>query len=193
MAAGAWGTTRTILIALGFTLGMVLVNPISKPAFQQPLMQVALLAMIEGYAPSYGGYSDIIGGVGSGSGSPATTTRTWGHDSVGAVAPAADWSNSLRWLASVMEVEFAELRAAITRTAAEQTVRRGGDVLQHERVVLCDISGNRRDRLGVRHGGLRYGLVRRVKECRRIRSGRVEMNAKPVPENARLENRANHQ
>jgi len=39
-------------------------------------------------------------------------------------APAADWSNSLRWLASVMEVEFAELRAA--RIALERECARSG-------------------------------------------------------------------
>ncbi len=46
VAAGAWGTARTILLALSFTLGAVLVNPVSKPAFQTPLMQGVLLAAL---------------------------------------------------------------------------------------------------------------------------------------------------
>jgi len=63
VAAGAWGTTRTILIALGFTLGMVLVNPISKPAFQQILMQIALLAMMFWGGLGYWQIKDAINSV----------------------------------------------------------------------------------------------------------------------------------
>lgn len=63
VAAGAWGTTRTILIALGLTLGMVLVNPISKPVFQQPLMQVALLGMIIWGGLGYWQIKDAINSV----------------------------------------------------------------------------------------------------------------------------------
>lgn len=44
VAAGAWGTIRTIILALGVTLGSVLVNPVSKPAFTTPVMQIAILA-----------------------------------------------------------------------------------------------------------------------------------------------------
>jgi len=54
-------------------------------------IRVAAQGMIEGYAPSYGSYSDLIGGVGAKSGTPPTTTRTWGHDSVGVTAPATNW------------------------------------------------------------------------------------------------------
>ena len=46
VATGAWGTTRTILLALGFTLTMVMVNPASKPFFSTPLMQLALLGVM---------------------------------------------------------------------------------------------------------------------------------------------------
>jgi Flp pilus assembly protein TadB len=63
VAAGAWGTTRTILIALGLTLGMVLVNPISKPVFQQPLMQIALLGMIIWGGLGYWQIKDAINSV----------------------------------------------------------------------------------------------------------------------------------
>jgi Peptidase_C39 like family/Family of unknown function (DUF5719) len=54
-------------------------------------IRVAAQGMIEGYAPSYGDYSDIIGGVGAKAGTPPTTTRTWGHDSIGATATATSW------------------------------------------------------------------------------------------------------
>lgn len=46
LAAGAWGTARTILIALGVTLGTVMANPISKPAFQLPLIQAMLVGAV---------------------------------------------------------------------------------------------------------------------------------------------------
>ena len=51
VAAGAWGTSRTFLLALGVTLVSVLLNPVSKPAFSTPFIQVAL-----GMAIIWGGF-----------------------------------------------------------------------------------------------------------------------------------------
>lgn len=46
VALGAWGTARTILIALSITLGTVMLNPISKPAFQMPAIQLLLIGAV---------------------------------------------------------------------------------------------------------------------------------------------------
>jgi len=63
VAAGAWGTARTILLALSFTLGTVLVNPISKPAFQTPLMQGVMLAALIWAGFGYWNIKDAIAAV----------------------------------------------------------------------------------------------------------------------------------
>jgi hypothetical protein len=63
VAAGAWGTARTILLALGFTLGSVLVNPISKPAFQMPALQFGLLAAVAWAGLGYWHIRDMIATV----------------------------------------------------------------------------------------------------------------------------------
>jgi len=63
VAAGAWGTTRTILLALGFTLGAVLVNPVSKPAFQTPLLQLGLLLVVVWGGFGYWQIRDAIASV----------------------------------------------------------------------------------------------------------------------------------
>lgn len=63
VAAGAWGTARTILLALGFTLGTVLVNPVSKPAFQTPLMQGVMLAALVWAGFGYWNIKDAIADV----------------------------------------------------------------------------------------------------------------------------------
>ncbi|HNT25579.1 MAG TPA: hypothetical protein PKM21_14500 [Anaerolineales bacterium] len=46
VAAGAWGTSRTILMALGVTLLAVLLNPVSRPSFSTPLIQAALAVAV---------------------------------------------------------------------------------------------------------------------------------------------------
>ena len=46
---------------------------------------------VSGSSYSYSSYSDWIGGVGIGPGEPPTTTRTWGHDSVGVPAGSTSW------------------------------------------------------------------------------------------------------
>ncbi len=63
VAAGAWGTARTILLALSFTLGAVLVNPISKTAFQTPLMQGVMLAAFVWAGFGYWNIKDAINEV----------------------------------------------------------------------------------------------------------------------------------
>ena len=63
VAAGAWGTARTILLALSFTLGAVLVNPVSKPAFQTPLMQGVMLAALVWAGFGYWNIKDAIAEV----------------------------------------------------------------------------------------------------------------------------------
>jgi Flp pilus assembly protein TadB len=63
VASGAWGTTRTILLALGFTLGAVLVNPVSKPAFQTPLLQLGLLLLVVWGGFGYWQIRDAIASV----------------------------------------------------------------------------------------------------------------------------------
>ena len=63
VAAGAWGTARTILLALSFTLGAVLVNPVSKPAFQTPLMQGVMLAALVWAGFGYWNIKDAITAV----------------------------------------------------------------------------------------------------------------------------------
>ncbi len=63
VAAGAWSTARTILLALSFTLGAVLVNPVSKPAFQTPLMQGMMLAALIWAGFGYWNIKDAIGAV----------------------------------------------------------------------------------------------------------------------------------
>ena len=60
VAEGAWSTARTILLALGFTLGSVLLNPISKPAFATPIMQFGLLAAIAWAGLGYWQIRDMI-------------------------------------------------------------------------------------------------------------------------------------
>ncbi len=63
VAVGAWGTARTILLALGFTLGMVLINPVSKPFFSTTLMQIALLATLIWGGIGYWNIKDSINEV----------------------------------------------------------------------------------------------------------------------------------
>jgi len=63
VAEGAWGTTRTILLALSFTLGMVLLSPVSKPYFSTPLMQLALLLTLLWGSLGYWNIRDSINEV----------------------------------------------------------------------------------------------------------------------------------
>ena len=63
VGAGAWGTARTILIALSITLGGVLTNPVSRPAMSAPLVQIALLLMLAWGAFGFWRIRDMINAV----------------------------------------------------------------------------------------------------------------------------------
>ena len=54
-------------------------------------IQVIAMGMVFGSTSDYPGYSDWIGGVGSGGSAPPVTSRTWGHDSVGVPNPSQLW------------------------------------------------------------------------------------------------------
>jgi len=60
VAAGAWGTARTILIALSITLGATLLNPVSRPAMQTPLIQGALLFALLWAGLGFGQIKDLV-------------------------------------------------------------------------------------------------------------------------------------
>ncbi len=63
VANGAWGTARTILMAVGLTMGLVLVNPVSKKYFDTPLMQAALVGMMVWAGLGYMNIRDAINEV----------------------------------------------------------------------------------------------------------------------------------
>jgi hypothetical protein len=63
VAAGAWGTARTILLALALTLGVTLSNPISRPAMNMPLIQFALLFAMVWAGIGYRQIKDLVDSV----------------------------------------------------------------------------------------------------------------------------------
>jgi len=60
VGVGAWSAARTILLALGFTLAVVLVNPVSKAYFTTPLIQAALLLVMVWGGIGYWNIRDAI-------------------------------------------------------------------------------------------------------------------------------------
>lgn len=63
VAAGAWGTARTILIALSITLGATLTNPVSRPAMNTPLVQIALLFALIWAGIGYGQIKELVDSI----------------------------------------------------------------------------------------------------------------------------------
>jgi len=63
VSTGAWSTARTILLALGFTLVMVIVNPVSKHYFATPVIQTALLLVMVWGGIGYWNIRDSINDV----------------------------------------------------------------------------------------------------------------------------------
>lgn len=63
VAAGAWGTARTILIALSITLGATLTNPVSRPAMNTPLVQIALLFALIWAGLGYGQIKELVDSI----------------------------------------------------------------------------------------------------------------------------------
>ena len=63
VSTGAWSTARTILLALGFTLGIVIVSPVSKPYFSTFIIQMALLVVMIWGGIGYWNIRDAINDV----------------------------------------------------------------------------------------------------------------------------------